>query len=80
MEKICKNVGVSFDQAVTAFNETYNEGYKNLEKPEVVRPVLYPPNDGIGGHCILPNVEILKELSSSLVYELINQYKKGDRK
>jgi UDP-N-acetyl-D-mannosaminuronate dehydrogenase len=80
MEKICKNVGVSFDQAVTAFNETYNEGYKNLEKPEVVRPVLYPPSDGIGGHCILPNVEILKELSSSLVYELINQYKKGDRK
>ena len=76
MEKICQSMGISFNEAVTLFNETYNNGYKDLGKHDVIRPVLYPPKGGIGGHCILPNVEILKRHSSSLVYELIEQYKK----
>jgi len=76
MKKVCEAIGISFDEAVTIFNETYNEGYRVLDKPEVIRPVLYPPKGVIGGHCILPNVEILKRHSSSLAYELIEQYKK----
>ena len=76
MKKICESAGISFDEAVTTFNKTYNEGYKALDKPEVIRPVLYPPEGVIGGHCILPNVEILKRHSSSSAYELIEQYKK----
>ena len=80
MQKICKQMGVSFEQAVTIFNETYNEGYQKLDRGDVVRPVLYPPEGGIGGHCIIPNVEILNTYSSSLVFELIQQYRKGEVK
>ena len=80
MQKICKQMGVSFDQAVTIFNETYNKGYQKLDRGDVVRPVLYPPDGGIGGHCIIPNVEILNTYSSSLVFELIQQYEKGEVK
>lgn len=74
MKRICDQIGVSFEQAVTQFNETYNEGYLNLNKPNVVRPVLYPPDPYIGGHCIVPNTKILKSISESLVFDLIEKY------
>src|ERR1035437_9609165 len=51
MKKICDKMGVDFDQAVTSFNGTYNEGYTKLGKKNVVRPVLFADNKPIGGHC-----------------------------
>jgi len=61
MEKICKKFGVDFDQAITDFNRTYNEGYKKIGKLNVIRPVLYPPEGGCGGHCVLENTVLLRE-------------------
>src|SRR3989344_1858105 len=42
MKKICDKFGVNFEEAVTDFNKTYNEGYAKLGKSNVVRPVLHP--------------------------------------
>lgn len=54
--------GVLFAEAMTEFNRSYNAGYTALGKENVVRPVLYPPEDSkIGGHCIIPNAELLLE-------------------
>jgi 3-hydroxyisobutyrate dehydrogenase-like beta-hydroxyacid dehydrogenase len=78
MYKICKKLGANFDQAVTRFNETYNEGYTLLGKENVVRPVLTPPrgkNAHIGGHCIVSNAELLKPLLDSKALELVIEYK-----
>jgi len=59
---ICREVGVKFTDVMTDFNESYNLGYKQLGKHNVVRPVLYAPEDGkIKGHCVIPNAEILRE-------------------
>ena len=58
MERICKKFNADFKQAVTRFNETYNDGCKTAN-PNVVRPVLYP--GFIGGHCVMPNIGILKK-------------------
>lgn len=59
---ICERVGVNFDTVMTEANTTYNAGYTELGKSNVVRPVLTPPEGGkIGGHCIIPNAELLKE-------------------
>ena len=58
MERICKKFNADFKQAVTRFNETYNDGCK-ITNPNVVRPVLYP--GFIGGHCVMPNIGILKK-------------------
>lgn len=57
----CAKYGVNFDEAVTAFNDSYNKGYSKLGKQNVVRPILYPPQkDGgkIGGHCLVPNAKV----------------------
>ncbi|UZE93494.1 MAG: hypothetical protein IB617_01520 [Candidatus Nealsonbacteria bacterium] len=75
MKRFCDKAGVDFEEAVTDFNKTYNEGYKKLRRSNVLRPVLYPPQKGINGHCIIPNAEILKKYYKSKVFDLILGYK-----
>jgi len=77
MKKICDKEKVDFEKAATAFNKTYNEGYKKLRMNNVVRPVLFPPKGYIGGHCVVPNTEILKKKYKSPAFDLILEYKKG---
>ena len=72
-KKICAKHGVNFDEAQSHYNQTYNNGYKELGKPNVVRPTLTPPDGSIGGHCIVPNAEILQaELDSKLLQAIID--------
>ena len=58
MERICKKFDADFRQTATRFNETYNDGCKIIN-PNAVRPVLY--SGFIGGHCVMPNIGILKK-------------------
>jgi len=76
MKEICKKFGVNFEEAVTDFNTSYNEGYKKLGKHNVIRPVMYVDSKPIGGHCVVPNAEILKKHFKSEVLDLILKYKK----
>jgi len=76
MKRICDREKVDFEKVATAFNQTYNEGYKKLKMAHVVRPVLKPPQKFIGGHCIIPNTEILKKNYKSLAFDLVLKYKK----
>jgi UDP-N-acetyl-D-mannosaminuronate dehydrogenase len=80
MKKLCDKYKIDFEKAVTDFNKTYNEGYKKLGKPNVIRPVLYPPRSGIGGHCLCENAEILQKYFKSQALELILKYKPRKRK
>jgi len=74
VKKMCDQLNIDFDEVCTFYNKTYNEGYKKLGKENVVRPVLTPPKK-IGGHCIIPNTEILKENFTSSAFDFILQYK-----
>jgi UDP-N-acetyl-D-mannosaminuronate dehydrogenase len=57
----CLENQLSFDEVYKATNEIYNTGYKKLDMPNVVRPVLkYIPNK-IGGHCVIPNCKIIRK-------------------
>ena len=58
---LCKNLFCDFDNVMTKFNSTYNKGYRKLKKGNVIRPILYPPRSKVGGHCIVPNIEILRK-------------------
>lgn len=70
---LCENEGIDFDEVMTLYNQTYNEGYSQLGKPNVVRPVLYGTNK-IGGHCVVPNAKILKDYFDSETIDLILKY------
>ncbi|MSU54409.1 MAG: hypothetical protein EXS48_01025 [Candidatus Staskawiczbacteria bacterium] len=71
MYEICKKFKLDFQQVVTDFNNTYNEGYTKLGKKHFVRPVLYPPQFGKPKHCIVPNATILKKYYQSPVFQLL---------
>lgn len=74
VKKICDKLEINFEEVSTNYNKSYNEGYKELGKENVVRPVLYAP-EKIGGHCVIPNTEILKTHFESLAFDLILSYK-----
>ena len=70
MERICKKFGADFEQTVTRFNETYNELCKEIN-PKAMRPVLFPGL--IGGHCLMPNINILKKNVQSSFLDVIEK-------
>lgn len=74
----CNRYKVNFDEAVTAFNKTYNEGYTKLGKKNVVRPVLYPPQTTGGkitGHCMIPNAKTsAKDKEMKALWDFIKRF------
>lgn len=71
MAKICKKNNISLEEAYTKWNETYNEGYKKLNMPHVVRPVLKNYPGKIGGHCIISNCQILEKTIANPISKTI---------
>lgn len=60
VKRYCVEKDLNFSEVYTIPNITYNEGYTALGHPEFVRPVLQPIMKEIGGHCLLPNKELIK--------------------
>lgn len=72
VHSLCKWYNLDYKNVYKKFNETYNKGYVELGKKNVIRPVLIPPqvfnknlginNNKIQGHCVRTNLEILKTM------------------
>ena len=75
VEQLCDKYDVSFEDVATKWNTTYNDGYDKLGMSNVIRPVLYPPSGKIGGHCVVPNTELLKTIFDSLAFDYILKLK-----
>jgi hypothetical protein len=73
VKKICDKEIIDFEEVMTIYNKSYNDGYKKLNIKNVIRPVLYP-TDKIGGHCIIPNAEILSKYTDSSLVKNILKY------
>ena len=55
----CQKNNLDFNKIYIDANRTYNEGYKELGREEVVRPILRHIDGRISGHCIMQNLEFL---------------------
>lgn len=55
----CHEHSLSFHEVYTMQALSYNRGYVALGYPEYCRPILQPIPGEIGGHCVLPNKELL---------------------
>lgn len=73
-DNICSEHGISYDD-INKWNTTYNDGYTALNMGNVARPVLYPPKGRIGGHCVIPNAEILKQFYPDNILDFILKLK-----
>lgn len=81
-KKLCGSLDIDFSKAITDFNSTYNDGYAELGKINVIRPVLYSPlKDIIGGHCVIPNAQILKKyFGDDEILKVILRHERKPRK
>jgi len=64
--KICKQIGVDFKEVSQDFIKMYNKGYEKLGMDWVKMPNTYP--GVIEGHCLLPNLEILKTQYPNMIF------------
>lgn len=55
----CKKNKLDPDIVYKMFNITYNAGYTELKRKEVVRPYLNNMEGKIGGHCVINNCNLL---------------------
>lgn len=69
-ERLCDANEVPFSEAFTLFQEKYNEGWRELNRPEYQRPILIPIQKKQGGHCTMPNCELLNSVFAKIVLEL----------
>jgi UDP-N-acetyl-D-mannosaminuronate dehydrogenase len=65
MEKVihryCQNHGLSMDVVYRTPNAEYNHGYRELNSPHFCRYVLSHMPGPVGGHCLMPNLELLAQ-------------------
>jgi len=77
---MCEKYNVDFETVFTKWQTGYNEGYTKLGKSNVCRPVLKPiprDEDGkqlIGGHCVVPNSVILKNMGQDAIADYVLRY------
>jgi hypothetical protein len=69
----CKKHNLDFDMVYSKSNQTYNEGYGKLGFPQYTRYNLKHVDGKIGGHCVIPNCELLK---TDLAKFILKQNKK----
>ncbi len=79
MKRICDRFSVPFEKAVIDWNTTYKKGYEDLGRDEVVRPILYPPDGSIGGHCVVSNAKLLSKMVDSMALDLVLKYSEEKR-
>lgn len=66
----CEKHGLDFSTVYTYANASYNSGYASLGRYDVARPVLKHYPGPIGGHCVLPNLELLDDEIAILMKDL----------
>lgn len=69
IKRLCIQHDVPFE-GWTLYNQDYNEGYASLQYPEFVRPNLVPIMKPQGGHCTIPNCELLSTPFTELIKKL----------
>lgn len=67
---VADELGVDFE-LVKQFDRDYNALYRSLGLDWASRYILDPPGDSIGGHCVIPNAEMLQNHYPAELLELL---------
>lgn len=71
---VSKELGMDFS-AVKQFDLDYNLLYSKLGMQQFQRYILDPPEGKIGGHCVVPNAELLNKQYPSEMLSMIGRMK-----
>lgn len=67
--RFCDENEINFNISYTDFNDSYNEGYKKMGAPQYIRPNLRYMAGKIGGHCVVPMMELLESPTAKKILE-----------
>lgn len=70
--KISNDIGMDFE-ALKEFDADYSDLYSALGYPQFKRYILDPPKGKIGGHCIVPNAELLDKQYPNPMLKMIKR-------
>lgn len=73
-DKICEDLGMSYD-AVLAWDNEYNE----IVPEHLRRPIIQPPKGEIGGHCVVPGTKMLNDSYPHDLFKNIDQFDEKGR-
>ena len=59
-KEVADKIGMDWNELME-FDRDYNQLYQDLGLEDMQRYVLKPPGEKIGGHCVVPNAEMLNE-------------------
>lgn len=74
MDKICRAYGLDYTEVVMAYAKTNNEGFTALDQASKVRPILTPPGDKIGGHCVIMSANLIPEHLRGPILDRVAKY------
>lgn len=69
INRFCKDNGLDFYTVYTSANESYNIGYRQLGMEQFQKYVLGHKEGKIGGHCVIPNCDLLESWVAELIKE-----------
>lgn len=73
MHDYCVENNLDFNVVYTEFIKTYNEGYAALGLPQFCKYNLKHFDGSIGGHCIMPNIDLLNHPIGEYVKQFNNE-------
>lgn len=76
MQKVCRQYGVDYFEAVMLYTLSNNIGFTELDNPTKTRMILTPPNGKIGGHCVTMSANLLEDRPP--IIDMLSKYNKGE--
>lgn len=74
IKRVCREKDLNFTEVYAVHNQTYNQGYAKLGEEKYMRPILVPMPGPIGGHCVVPNVRILRDPITKIIRQYERKY------
>jgi len=74
IHRFCEENDLDFDKVYTKANISYNEGYEELGKPQFKKYILKHSEGKIGGHCVIPNCDLLDSWVAKTIKKKNNEY------
>jgi len=72
-KELTQKTKTNYNQVYTKFNRIYNQGYQQIN-PDLVRQILKFMSGPVGGHCVIPNAQILNQTHKHPLVEFLLQY------
>ena len=69
VKRLCDKNKIPFEMW-TLWTNNYNEGYDELGYPQYIRPNLIPNMKKIGGHCLIPNLDLIDSKFAEFIRSL----------